>query len=70
MLSFLYCLPIPSPIICIAAIAASGKLLSKWERRDVTDKVLFLAAIALFCLTAAYIVRKRLGAVWLLGWLF
>jgi len=42
------------------AISSSGKLLSKYARRELTDKFLIALALLLYFGTVAYIVRKRL----------
>jgi protein transport protein SEC20 len=46
-----------------SAIQSSGKLLSKYSRRELTDKVLIVLALLLYFGTVAYIVKKRLWGV-------
>ena len=41
-------------------IGQSGKLLSKYGRRELTDNVLFLLAFAFFFACVLYVVKKRL----------
>lgn len=48
-----------------ATIKSSGKLLSKYGRREITDKLLIFLALLLFFGTCFYIVKKRtLGHFW------
>ncbi|KAF0306023.1 Vesicle transport protein SEC20 [Amphibalanus amphitrite] len=42
------------------AIGQSGRLLSKYGRRELTDNVLFLLAFAFFFACVLYVVKKRL----------
>lgn len=46
-----------------AKAKVSSGLISKYERRELTDKVLILAALVLFFGVVLYIIQKRL-----LGW--
>lgn len=46
-----------------AKVKVSSGLISKYERRELTDKVLVLAALVLFFGVVLYIIQKRL-----LGW--
>lgn len=41
-------------------IVQSGKLLGKYGRREVTDKVLIALALIFFLVVVAYILQKRL----------
>ena len=41
-------------------IHASGKLLNRYDRRELTDRLLIALALIMFLLTVAYIVQKRL----------
>lgn len=43
-----------------AHISSSGKLLSKYGRREFTDRILFILALLFFFGTVFYIVKKRL----------
>jgi len=40
-------------------IHQSGKLLSKYDRRELTDRLLIALALMMFMLTCAYIIKKR-----------
>ena len=42
-----------------AHIGQSGRLLSKYDRRELTDRLLITLALVMFLLTCAYIVKKR-----------
>ena len=41
-------------------IQLGRKLITKYNRRELTDKLLIFLALALFCSTVLYIVKKRL----------
>lgn len=41
-------------------ISQSGKLLDKYGRRDLTDKILMFFAFAFFLSCVVYIIQKRL----------
>jgi len=48
-----------------STIQSSGKLLSKYSRRECTDKILFALAILFFFCVVLYILKKRLwGGFW------
>lgn len=45
-------------------VSVSQSLISKFNRRDITDKVLIFLAILFFFTVVLYIIRKRL-----IGWI-
>ncbi|EDO43106.1 predicted protein [Nematostella vectensis] len=45
-------------------INASKNLLNKYNRREVTDRLLIFCGVVLFVVTVLYVVKKRLPSVW------